>query len=391
MKKQEKPLPLEGILSLLRQAKEELKNTDISIIVRDFQEILDEFWTYSEQLRLANPSYNKIMTQFVDKLCTEYNLTLNLMYVRVNQYSTDMWGPIYWRFFHLASILVAHALHNKRINDVLNFPTLIYNIDCILPCSICTSHYLSLKPTNRVKLTVKDMSFGLVMSGMQTFHNLVTENINKVHKAQPHGPPASRYFGVIDFAKTYHCIEIPPPQLLKSSTWVRPRIDWQSKTHNILCTLLALSTHQLYLQCSQLMKNIAYADENVIVNKNLSRDSPPTTQAQNTVRILTLIAQAIKLQVDKKVISNNLDFYSEVIEAFYGEFPDISRELVNTLPNSTTMPQTEIDIRNELKRLSSEEKFNNDVSDDEDYESNSDIPCKKTLIAIIDKLQRERK
>lgn len=300
---------------LLDDSKAELKRASIDDIVAQFQPVLDEFYALTESLRAAQPDYNRVFMRFVQALQDEYpTLTINLMFVRPSNYSTDLWGPVYWRFLHLASILVSYAFEHQRIRDMLDLPTLVYNIDLILPCPMCAAHYQAIKQDSRVLLAVKNMSFGSIVTYLQTFHNIVTENVDRTpeYANRPPRPP----FTSIRFARVYGCLEIQPSDLLKSKTYTRCRIEWLPKLHRLLATLLALyRPNARFLECSDELK--ANYDDNHDDRTALTND----------------LYSAITLDIDEKRAYANLEDFNETVLEFYTSYPDVVRSLANLLPD----------------------------------------------------------
>lgn len=316
-----KSLKITDLTSLVVMSKDELKKMNIEVIVEKFKPILDEFCALTEIIRTSQPTYNEIFTNFIDKISSLYNLRVNIILVRMENYATNIWGPVFWNFFHLSSILLEYAFCNNKINDILDFSTLIYNIDCILPCPMCASHYQQIKSTPAVKSSIKDISFGYIMTGLQTFHNIVTKNVDSTHEYI--NIPNRSYFSLIDFAKTYNCIEIASLRILKATNYQRNKVDWQTKIHRLLTILLALSSKESYINSSELIKLILYDD------KEAGKINKVTRLSKN--EIYDLIINTILLKVDTKIASDNAQIYNQVIYEFYSMYPDIVKKLVNNL------------------------------------------------------------
>lgn len=300
---------------VLGESAEELKRASIDDVVAMFQPVLDEFYALTESLRASQPDYNCVFTRLVQTLQDEYPaLTVNLMFVRPSNYSTDLWGPVYWRFLHLASILVSYAFEKQRIRDMLDLPTLVYNIDLILPCPMCAAHYQAIKQDSRVLLAVKNMSFGNIVSSLQTFHNIVTENVDRTPEYA--NRPKRPTFTSMQFARVYGCLEIPPPDLLKSKTYTRCKIEWLPKRHLLLATLLTLYRKDArFLDCSDELKSAS-------------------TEQQPSERLMNDLYSAITLDIDEKTAYANLEEFNDTVTEFYTSYPDDVRSLASLLPDT---------------------------------------------------------
>lgn len=296
---------------LFHESETESNAASIDDIVVKFQPALDEFYALTESLRAAQPEYNRVFARLIQTLQEEYpKLTVNPIFVRPSNYSTDLWGPVYWRFLHLASILVSHAFERQRIRDMLDLPTLVYNIDMILPCPMCAAHYQAIKQDSRVLLTVKNMSFGSIVTYLQAFHNIVTENVDRTPEYA--NRPKRPIFTAIQFARTYGCLEIQPSGLLKSKSYVRCKIEWLPKLHRLLATLLALyRPNGRFLECSDELKATIEPNES----------------------LLNELYAAITLDIDEKTAYANLEDFNETVTEFYTSYPSVVRSLAALLPD----------------------------------------------------------
>nr|WOJ45379.1 Ac92-like protein [Apis mellifera nudivirus] len=332
---------------LLNAATKEFEFYNISQIVTAYKPILDEFCAVSEHLRSTQTRYNEIFEKLIGVLCEEYDIKRDIMYVRLGNYSTNIWGNLYWRFLHLTSILLEHSMYENRINDPLDFPLLVYNIDHILPCSTCTLHYRQIKETAEIKATIKDMSFGMLISGLQAFHNLVTQNVDKTpeYANMPNRVP----FTMLDFARTYHCIERLPDEILKSKIYVRPRLDWQPNTHRMLTIFYAIANKHTYSPSSDLLKLNLYHSPSIA-----STVTTTTTAAVelSQEKILNSINQAILMNVDEHVATGNAQIYNQTIVEFYHAYPDYVRKLVEiTFANVATDDENKLRIKTKIEEL----------------------------------------
>lgn len=240
---------------LLNNAKQQLDAYTVDRVVTAFVPVLSEFEAYVEGVTVSD-AYRSRLSAFTAFLKSTFELTTTVMLVQTSKYSTDMWGPLYWSFLHYASILLQYALHTGLTDDVKDFPTLVYNIDKMLPCSMCIAHYLSVKHQNNVRYLIKMMSFGHVIQGLYQFHNVISENVYR-HRYPKDAPPF-RTFTPIDFAKRYHCYPLTTTadNAHKSSEYSRPRLDWQSPLHLSVSVILVVNYSVSYSRVSNYVKRM---------------------------------------------------------------------------------------------------------------------------------------
>lgn len=224
---------------LIEAAGKQLDAHGIDGVVAAFTPVLSEFENYLEGVAVPEP-YLKRLTSFVSFLKHSFELPTTVMLVQSGKYTTDMWGPLYWSFLHYASILLQYAMQVGLADDVGDFPTLLYNIDMMLPCGICVSHYNTIKSGNRIRYAVKLVAFGHVVQGVYQFHDAIAENVHG-HRDVKIAPPF-RPFSPIDFALHYHCYPITTAgeEGHKSTVYSRPALDWQQPLHTSVCVLLAV-------------------------------------------------------------------------------------------------------------------------------------------------------
>nr|DBA13145.1 TPA: Ac92-like protein [Oryctes rhinoceros nudivirus] len=243
---------------ILQAVSDELRVLNISYIINRYRDVLSEFYELSAIYRARAKKYNKLFERFINTICTLYNIVRVPMMVQANKYSPKDWGHVYWEFMHLSSILLSHAFENSMISTLLSFPTLIYNIDAILPCPKCAYHYSLIKQSEDVKQVIKSMTFGSVMISLQIFHNLITANVDKTPDYA--NIPNRDRFLISDFAATYKCIDVQSENAKKSTNYSKSSIDWQPSTHVYLCILLSTYCDQpSYDRASNLLKYKLYA------------------------------------------------------------------------------------------------------------------------------------
>lgn len=330
----------------------EFKNLNIQTIINRYEPILDEFYEFSEPYRLSSPKYNAILDKTIQRLIEIYKIKRSIIYINRNAYTTSAWGNLYWTFYHMTSILISHAYCNGTINDYLDFPLIVYNIDCILPCIACKYHYIQAKQSQNIKNSIKTISFGLAMTGLMEFHNIITSNIDQL-------PENSKYrqrerFIMPDFALEYNCIELYDTPMLKSLTYIPKDVDWQSETHTYLTILLAVYCPQLYAQASCLLKQTVYTEEksfdhiNLLSKKynfNIYTKTDLLIANMTKKQIVYCLVQAILLQLQDTLITENEieqnRFFNASIAALYRKYPNIIRKLIDlNLPSSSKTSKT---------------------------------------------------
>lgn len=242
---------------LFDTAKRQLDACTVDRVVAEFVPVLSEFEAYVESVAMSD-AYRGRLSAFIDFLKSAFELSTTVMLVQTNKYSTDMWGPLYWSFLHYASILLQYALHTGLTDDVKEFPTLVYNVDKMLPCSICIAHYLSVKRQNDVRYLIKMMSFGHVIQGVYLFHNVISENVRRHRYATAENAPPSSTFSPIDFAKRYHCYPLTTSaeNAYKSSVYSRPGLDWQPSLHLSVSVILVVNYNVSYSRVSNYVKRV---------------------------------------------------------------------------------------------------------------------------------------
>jgi len=158
-----------------------------------FMEIVDK----SSELQNSKVSvfYMRDLQHCINTIRSAYDVPERKM-VRIDfsKLNLNVWGNIYWDFLHYSSILIQEAFYKGKITTLLNFPALVYNIDNILPCPVCSSHYRSIKFGVKIDNILQTMCFGFLVNGVFNFHSLVNTNIEK-----------TEVFNDLDFALKYKC------------------------------------------------------------------------------------------------------------------------------------------------------------------------------------------
>lgn len=371
---------------LLVKINKEFINLNISVIIERFEPILSEFYELSASYRHNVPKYNKILTDFIDELCYIYNIRKTVMLVHHNKYTTSAWGNVYWMFMHLSSILVSYAYETGRINDFINFPTIIYNIDLILPCSKCQAHFATIKSEFAIKNAIKSIAFGSAINGLVVFHNLVTSNVDKTveYVNRPNRPT----FFISDFALEYQCIELQNETVQKSPSYLRPVVDWQPTTHALLTTLLATYCPQPYSRASNLIKRAVYSNDPAFKSTNLNirntdilafdqQDLFFNRMTSKQIKYCLMKALLLQLQdtpITDQEIKNNRPFNNAII-LMYRKHTDFIRQLVEL-----NMPLTATDT----PHISTS---TNNENDDESKKQINSPANREYILNILDRLK----
>lgn len=240
---------------LFDAARRELDAFSVDRVVAAFVPVLSEFEAYTEGVAIPDP-YRERLAEFISFLKSAYDLPTQVMLVQSGKYTTDMWGPLYWAFLHYASILLQYALRAGLADDVKDFPTLVYNIEMMLPCGNCVSHYSDTKRRNasNVLYAVKLMSFGHVVQGVYQFHNAIAENVHGQRRDARASP--FRPFTPIDFARRYGCYPMTTvaDSEHKSTDYARPVLDWQTPLHLSVSVVLVIRYGVSYSRVSNYLK-----------------------------------------------------------------------------------------------------------------------------------------
>lgn len=239
---------------LFDAAKRQLDDSGIDRAVAAFAPVLSEFEAYTEGVAIPEP-YRERLSRFISFLKTAFDLPTEVMLVQSGKYMTDMWGPLYWSFLHYASILLQHALYAGLADDVKDFPTLVYNIEMMLPCGICISHYSGIKRRNsNVLYAIKLISFGHVVQGVYQFHGAIAENIHRQRRDA--NASAFRPFTPIDFARLYGCYPLTTVAdgEHKSSAYSQPIVDRQTPLHLSVSLIVVIRYGVSYSRVSNYLK-----------------------------------------------------------------------------------------------------------------------------------------
>lgn len=238
--------------------KNEFMECNIDKIVKRYTNAMNEFLSFSARLREASPKYNELLLNSINKINDVYNVQISEMLVRENMYDIPMWGNVYWQFLHLFSILVSDAFEKNMILDMIDFPTILFNIHLILPCPVCKSHYMDIKDTQLIRNAIKEAAFGSPVYGTMVIHNIINKDIYSNRKP----------FSLSDFALHYGCVERYNEKLVKSNRFVSSGIDWQPKSHAILTRLLSIRFVMPYKYANSLIRSKYYYTSPILSSLN---------------------------------------------------------------------------------------------------------------------------
>ncbi|KAI5630601.1 p33 [Venturia canescens] len=272
---------------LVSKSSSELTTLSIGFIIERFTPIYNEFRGYLEGIRIKQ-SYKNLIDGFLHFLSVTYDLNKETMLVNVGNYSTSEWGPLYWSFLHLSSILLQHALAEKMVNDVRGFPAIIYNIDEILPCSMCQQHYYNIKDSSEIRQIIKTIAFGHVVQGTFYFHGMITENMNKSDRFET--KPA---FLTTQFCELYHCFPTSMQDTRSLSTIARSPIDWQSTLHVHLSVILGIASQVSFLRASNRLKRL-YGFEPTIANPRVINPQEYAFEKSSDEMILSILNKCLE-------------------------------------------------------------------------------------------------
>lgn len=237
--------------------------------------------------------------RMVDKLNELTGINTAPVLTLPSKYYTETWGSLYWTFLHATSILVAYFIEIGKLHDTLDFPLIVYNIDRILPCSMCKTHYEQIKHTEAIKSCVKRMAFGFTISALLEFHNIITHDIYK-HEYKYKKEP--RPFSIIDMSMKWNAIENDSNITTHATVdeYLKPHVDWQTEIHTALSILCAIERGTNYIEASNYMKTVVY--------KNL--DDPKN-------RDLFFDLVSMKQSAVEKIHSPDREFYLQAVQFLF--------------------------------------------------------------------------
>lgn len=272
------------INSILAAAEDELNSINIGTVALKFEDIYNEFLNF-----IAHNDFKlfKDYISVLDIICGNLEKYFNLKRVnhliRTKMYTKGHWGPIYWKFLHYTSILLQDLFSTKQIKNKLGFDIFIENLNYIILCAECKSHYDDYKLTKAFQNHMHLIRYGFIIEGVYLIHNDVTQQIYQRHSnhilnplKQIHPPPSSTsipsttaqqlsigahhnppaYFKKIDFAIEYQCLPLMQSHDLKIKDNVYELVDFQSPLHIHLSAILSIYHLVPFAQASAKLKSI---------------------------------------------------------------------------------------------------------------------------------------
>lgn len=197
----------------------EYKSFGIDQICKAAGPAINEFYHYINRL-FQNSMYVNQLNATIQKLQQLYSLDTTPMFVVVEKYDVNSWGSLYWRALHYISILIQHAYTTGKIDWMLRLPTLVYNIDSILSCSICRTHYLTIKQDKTIKNALEMIAFGLPITGVFYFHNYISQNVKEKIQIT---------YNQFDFIADYNVAPIDNTLTKSTKTYLRSPVIFESK------------------------------------------------------------------------------------------------------------------------------------------------------------------
>lgn len=144
--------------------------------------------------------------------------------------TTNIWGPIYWKFLHLTSILLQFKLNLiapgkksvpiEQLKHHINFIVCIITLDKGLICGVCAHNYTKLKseePT-AIEFLKKEYCSGFFIYATYLFHNMISTHNNK------------QRIGALDFAKIYKIYPIRDTRAIISNIYDLPVYQFNDKS-----------------------------------------------------------------------------------------------------------------------------------------------------------------
>lgn len=314
---------------ILEKSYNELKHTNINQIVSDFKPIFIEFYNFIEsnsfinenvqKFKSINVKYINILYDFMNFLKETFYLDVENMLVLPDSYTVGDWGPLYWGFLHYSSILLQYINDKDKTSNLHNFHIILFHIENILPCNICSGHFLEFKKTNQYKKYLKSISYGLLINVTYVLHHIITLNIyqNQYKLTESNMP---RLFNHIDFMKKYKCYPLLQTDEYKFQNFIIEPIDFQNNLHINLTHLLSAYTNTKYLVVSRILKKIYNKniynetinyknndmDDIMLINK--SEDEIKNMLENLLNRTLTLADDAIYKDDRKNIMEESINY-----------------------------------------------------------------------------------
>lgn len=359
---------LQPIDTVINDILVEHKTLNISWAASRFQEVLPEFMELTRHQRLAQPEYNARITNLIETICKAYNIKYDPLFVHIYRYATNQWGPIYWSFIHLSSILLSYGVETGIIKDFCDFALVVHNIHLILPCSRCEGHYLRIKDSENIRAATLKMAYGLVVIGAYMFHKEISINVHRSNQRPDRPSEPLQPFTWADFARTYKCVTQTDETLLNTRAYIRSHVDFQPAIHNLVVTVLSIYFQQHYFRTSTVLK-LMFNWNNMQTPENRRHDGidvePNVWRFINQddydfahlspLQVKWCLKQALLLQfqhteLDSEYMKTQKQMNTAII-GIYRMYPSVIRQLVEENLKEPGEMQSKIKILGMLEKL----------------------------------------
>nr|AHW98298.1 AC92-like protein [Nilaparvata lugens endogenous nudivirus] len=244
----------------------------------EYNEILSVFVAFIKnynatfEVSTQTTAYIHQLKTLIDKLRSVYpQIHISQRFVNVNRFTVQEWGNLYWSFLHHTSILLQNAINSQLMLDVCNFPSLVYNIDHILPCNICKSHYQLIKYSDSIQEIIKILSLGYLVTGVYLFHHKITDNILS-HQNRLSSSRQENQFVSVDFVRLYNVYPKPiRDQQHKFDTYAKSKLDWMSAIRANLAVLLVYELSEPLLNISEMLHKTSFYTNNSSPNSAVDK------------------------------------------------------------------------------------------------------------------------
>lgn len=191
--------------------------------------IISKFKSFTEQINIPH-FYDESIKIFLKSLEEKLDLQLIPQFSQPKKFTKSDWGPLIWGFLHHVSVLLQYSFYIGKIDNFMNFSTIVFNIDNLLICEICKSHYLNIKYSKEIEMIIKEISYGLPILGVFKLHNLINDNIKKFQNEN------KELITIFDFAEIYNCLPNTSEDLFLH-TYAKAPCLFQKKLQSIFTKL----------------------------------------------------------------------------------------------------------------------------------------------------------
>jgi hypothetical protein len=199
-------------------------------VLNEYVKASSVFFSFLEFNQLSSPQAQRI-DEIIRKECKVERISV---FVDASFFTINIWGPMYWRFFHYMSILLQDLSYKKIINNTELVIRLLWDLDKILPCPMCIGHYREAK-SDEVKFPMiqnafHKIAYGFIIAGIYDFHNIINLNINKSRCSRS------------DFINLYRCDVLS--YVTVSFEYCRVPIYWFPPTFLVLVQIISLALNK---------------------------------------------------------------------------------------------------------------------------------------------------